>query len=706
MPALVPGAVVADRYIAHRLLGEHAGAESWTGSDGTTGDAVVLVVLPDDHPQALAVLDAAHRARGLDNDRLARILEAGRANGVAFFAEESLDGAHTLGQLAARGGLDADEVRRITGEAALALDAGQVRGLHHLSLTPESLLVMPDGGVKVAGLATQAALAGHDHIGGPRALRRDAQGLVALAYAGLTGRWPHGASTRLEPAPRIFGGVPRPSDIAVGVPADLDTICRQTLSEGLGPSSPADYASQIAPWAGMPGLAQAEAADGATDSNPTVPIDLRPAPVESVTTESSESMETTVPRTVDLTKPDAAKPDAAVVAGASGDDAVAASTASGVTGASDAAGATATGATTAGAAVGAAVSGVAAAAGRLRVWLGMGRNDHTGDESTDSPTEAADTTDTTAAPAQVPATVQVPAEKPDVSESLAPQADTTAEGETENAGGSLVGRLKGLTTATTGRALQEHRTLKQAIRDDEAAREVSIDQTPQQQEYEPPAPLLPAEAGAPPTSAQKGVVLALFAAFVVIAGALGILGASKIGSNTDLGAILGETTPRRSATTSSAPPTADKPGETSPLAISAATGYDPEGGGNENNALAAKVYDEDPNSYWQTEGYQGPGFAGLKSGVGVLLDMGQVVTPTKINLSLPTPSSFEIYLGNEPDKAGATKIGASDGEVKGDVSITTDGATSGQYLIVWFTSAPQVADGSYRATLGEISVFG
>jgi hypothetical protein len=491
------------------------------------------------------------------------------------------------------------------------------------------------------------------------------------------------------------------------VPADLDTICRQTLSEGLGPSSPADYASQIAPWAGMPGLAQPDTTDDGTDSNPTVPIDLRPAPVASMTTESSESVETTVPRTVDLTKPDTVKPEAAVVPGASSDDAVAASAEASGAGATAVAGATAAGATAVGAAVGAAVSGVAAAAGRLRDWLGMGRNDHAGDESTDSPTETADTTDTTAAPAQVPAPVQVPAGKPDVSKFIAPQADTTSEAaETEGGGGSLVGRLKGLTTATTGRALQEHRTLKQAIREDEAAREVSIDQTRQQQEYEPPAPLLPAEAGAPPTSTQKGFVLALFAAFVVIAGALGILGASKIGSNTDLGAILGETMPHRSATTSSAPPTADKPGETSPLAISAATGYDPEGGGNENNALAAKVYDEDPNSYWQTEGYQGPGFAGLKSGVGVLLDMGQVVTPTKINLSLPTPSSFEIYLGNEPDKAGATKIGASNGEVKGDVSITTDGATSGQYIIVWFTSAPQVADGSYRATLGEISVFG
>lgn len=271
MPTLAPAAVLGGRYTAQRLLGERAGAQSWAGRDGASGTAVVMHVLPADNPQAPAVLDAARRTSGIDNPRLVRILDAGSDGGLVFFVEESLDGGQTLAALAGRGGLDAAEVRRLTGEAATALDAAQRRGLHHLFLTPESLIRLPDGSVKVAGLATAAALAGQDHIGGPRALRRDAQGLVALAYAGLTGRWPHGTDTGLQPAPRIFGGVPRPSEIAVGVPNDLDTICRQTLSEGLGPSSPGDYAAQIAPWPGPSGAllgpetGEIPAADSATE---------------------------------------------------------------------------------------------------------------------------------------------------------------------------------------------------------------------------------------------------------------------------------------------------------------------------------------------------------------------------------------------------------------------------------------------------------
>jgi hypothetical protein len=46
----------------------------------------------------------------------------------------------------------------------------------------------------------------------------------------------------------MVGGVAAPSEIAVGVPADLDLICRQTLSDDRGPVTPGDLANQIAPW--------------------------------------------------------------------------------------------------------------------------------------------------------------------------------------------------------------------------------------------------------------------------------------------------------------------------------------------------------------------------------------------------------------------------------------------------------------------------
>src|SRR5699024_9008806 len=105
--------------------------------------------------------------------------------------------------------------------------------------------------VKVRGLATTAALEGIETEGAD-ADRDDATGVVALAYAGLTATWPLETPSRLAPARRGESGPLPPSRVAVGVPGDLDTICRETLGEGAGTDSPGDYAAQVAPWARIP----------------------------------------------------------------------------------------------------------------------------------------------------------------------------------------------------------------------------------------------------------------------------------------------------------------------------------------------------------------------------------------------------------------------------------------------------------------------
>jgi hypothetical protein len=244
--------------------------ERWRANDHTLEREVVLVCFSAAESVAAAALDAARRAAGIEDLRLVRVLDVGTDQGVGFIVEEPLTGAVPLSHLLQSGGLAADEVRRLTGEAATALDKASHRGLHHLALTPSAVLRMPDGAVKVRGLATEAALTDADRLSDERASRADAVGLVKIAYAGLTGRWPMvavddglipaGAPVGLEAAPTIVGGVAAPSEIAVGVPNDLDLICRMTLGSGRrGPISPGDLALQIAPWP----AAQATS-DGAT----------------------------------------------------------------------------------------------------------------------------------------------------------------------------------------------------------------------------------------------------------------------------------------------------------------------------------------------------------------------------------------------------------------------------------------------------------
>jgi hypothetical protein len=110
-----------------------------------------------------------------------------------------------------------------------------------------------DGSIKVRGLATEAALVEADDLPSDQASRGDTVALVALTYALLTSRWPlPGPDSGLEAAPRVVGGVAAPSEIAVGVPPDLDFVARHTLREQGGPQTPGELVEQIGPWSPTP----------------------------------------------------------------------------------------------------------------------------------------------------------------------------------------------------------------------------------------------------------------------------------------------------------------------------------------------------------------------------------------------------------------------------------------------------------------------
>ncbi|AXG14922.1 hypothetical protein [Intrasporangium calvum] len=254
-----PGTLLGARYAVTLRTSESRTHERWRAADHTLDREVVLVCFPVGSSVAAAALDAARRAAGIEDSRLTRVLDVGIDGDVAFIVEEPLTGAVPMSHLLQSGGLPAEEVRRLVGETASALERARHRGLHHLVLTPSSILRLPDGDVKVRGVATEAALTDADQVSDEHASRVDAVGLVKLIYAGLTARWPtgpgaasHARPVGLEPAPSLVGGVAAPSEIAVGIPNDLDLICRMTLNEDRGPISPGDLALQIAPWPSEP----------------------------------------------------------------------------------------------------------------------------------------------------------------------------------------------------------------------------------------------------------------------------------------------------------------------------------------------------------------------------------------------------------------------------------------------------------------------
>lgn len=254
MQGITKGTVLGDRYDLTSEISDAPGLARWIARDEKLGRDIAITVFSSDSAHAEAALDSARRAAGVEDARLVRVLDAGRDKAFAYVVEEAHTGAHTLADLVRFEPMHPEEARRIVGETAAALEAARQRGLHHLILGPRHVLRLADGSIAVTQVAVAGALAGHDDMSSAEATKADAKALVNLLYLGLTGLWAgperdiaglKGIETVTR---RADGQAPTPGELLDDVPGDLDTMCRQSLNEDLGPKTPGEVARQLAPW--------------------------------------------------------------------------------------------------------------------------------------------------------------------------------------------------------------------------------------------------------------------------------------------------------------------------------------------------------------------------------------------------------------------------------------------------------------------------
>ncbi|WP_168929276.1 protein kinase family protein [Nocardioides sp. GY 10113] len=154
----------------------------------------------------------------------------------------------------------------------------------------------------------------------------------------------------------------------------------------------------------------------------------------------------------------------------------------------------------------------------------------------------------------------------------------------------------------------------------------------------------------------------------------------------------------------------------SKLGVLSATDFDPLGDGDENRETAALAVDGDPSTAWRSQTYLdqlGPPPGALKTGVGLIVDLGEVRTITSVKLQLVgAPSTVDAWISRTaPTSApGGTPVARTTAE--GDTATLTpstddisQGATTGRYLLVWFTALPPVT-GGYRIEVAEVVVRG
>lgn len=194
-----------------------------------------------------------------------------------------------------------------------------------------------------------------------------------------------------------------------------------------------------------------------------------------------------------------------------------------------------------------------------------------------------------------------------------------------------------------------------------------------------------------------GIALAVLVLLVV-----GVVTAYSLGRDGNL--LSGEDgTPSPSAPTTA-------PSETAAVVLEGLTAIDldPEGDdGAENPDLVAAAVDGDRDTAWRTATYRqnfGPG--GLKSGVGLVVDLQQPSTVTEVVLDWADDgATVALYVTEtEPTTvAGLEPVAELTSLAHSTVPLVTP--ATGRFVTVWITQLPQVRDG-FRADLVDVTVTG
>jgi hypothetical protein len=238
--AVGPGAVLAGRYRIEDLLAESAGAKSWRATDKILARSVAVDVLPSSDERSAALLQAARRSASVPDGRFLRVLDATEEDRNVFVVREWANG-ESLDAVLSDGPMAHRRAAWIVAEIADAVGRAHRSDIYHLRLIPENIVITDNGGVKIIGLATDAAIRGNSI---PSPTQSDVRDLGQLLYACLVARWPDGPDHGLPAAPTEHGRLLRPRQVRAGVPRALDEVCDRILGtpprHGLKPLRSAD----------------------------------------------------------------------------------------------------------------------------------------------------------------------------------------------------------------------------------------------------------------------------------------------------------------------------------------------------------------------------------------------------------------------------------------------------------------------------------
>lgn len=652
MPSSIrPGDELAGRYRLEDLLDERDGGRFYRAWDRVLARHVAVHVISAGDERADALREAARSSVAVQDPHVLRVLDADERDGICYVVNEWGSGRSLDIILTDEGPMGARRAAWLICEVAATISLAHDNGVTHGRLVPENILIDHNGQVRVIGLAVDAALHG---LPAGRTFA-DVTDLAGNLYAALTGQWAGVSQSSVPPAHLEGSRVLRPRQVRAGIPRELDHLCDDLLNDTHHRAVKLSTAQAmhevlrdfVGDYAGMAGREAAlAAAAGLPQYLPQTP-QMPPSPEDDE--QPVDQLEADYEPTVRV-RPQAPQTDPADdVAGGS-----------------------------------AAEESAAGTEPTVLVPLTNDRAEDTEDtgpvtpvDPTDMPTQAglpvfhddaddvgwfSQSTEPARKPPPPPA-LQEPAPKP----LFAPEPEDGQPARTPRPGRPITepgddylgwgtGTGAGITTGT----------------------------------------------GAVPTYVDDEVPgrnwLRLAMVIGVVTLVLFVLAfAFNLGNGRSF--LLGDSS------------TAADEAAANAQAISGLTAkdIDPQGSAprQENPDTVGNTVDGDPETVWTTLTYNenfGPG--GLKTGLGVVVDLGEVRAPQMVEVTVPDggETSFSLFLSNKDPSfvAGLSRVARRTGS--GTIEVNLNGQNRGRYLVVWLTSLPGTEDGRYQGEIAEIRV--
>lgn len=263
-PQASAGLMLAGRYRLEALLAQGRGIMTWRAADTVLSRSVLMHLLAAESERLGWVLQAARQAATISDSRFLRVLDALEASGQepwSFVVCEYAVG-DSVQNLLSDQSMTAQQAGFIVHEIATALAPMHARGLFHLRISPDSVIITANGNVKIVGFLIDAALRpkpGENSLSWSDQESIDVHGLGSLLYGITTGRWPvppnepQVVTWGLPPAPMASGG-------RAGGPGEQLWASPHELNSAIDPEFSAVIMAILRPRLGLvgPGLHTAE----------------------------------------------------------------------------------------------------------------------------------------------------------------------------------------------------------------------------------------------------------------------------------------------------------------------------------------------------------------------------------------------------------------------------------------------------------------